>query len=339
MRRHLYPWILVVLSVRLAGAGELERLSDQAASALARAGQALAEGAVEAPRPPQGQPVQRPAVDAKTKLTDATYVVFDFETTGLYPEVNKIIELGAVKFRLDANGQFQQVAEFATLVDPGVPIPPFIVKLTGIDDAAVKGQPKADKALGDFLKFIADADVLMAHNARFDVDYLAYNLKAAGLPQIRQPIVDTKELARTLFPGLASYSNSKLAKAWNIQVGTIHRGLADSHITGRVFAHEARKIAEGGAFGDARWGAVLKSQTPFDAAAEHARAFEGKDTPATNPLPADADLPERVKEADYRLYKAGKNASLVDIAREMGVSYFQLRDRLREIERTSPTAR
>ena len=88
-----------------------------------------------------------------------TYVVFDIETTGFSPVKNRIIEIGAVKV---VDGVITD--KFSTFVNPDVPIPFDIEKLTSINDAMVLPYPKIDVILPRFLEFVGDA-VLVAHNA------------------------------------------------------------------------------------------------------------------------------------------------------------------------------
>ena len=89
-----------------------------------------------------------------------TFVVFDIETTGFSPKKNKIIEIGAVKV---VDGRITD--KFSSFVNPDVPIPFDIEKLTGINDSMVLSYPKIDVILPQFLEFVGDA-VLVAHNAR-----------------------------------------------------------------------------------------------------------------------------------------------------------------------------
>ncbi len=95
------------------------------------------------------------------------FVIVDVETTGWSPEEAGITEIGAVRM---SGGQIR--AEFSTLVNPGRAIPPDIEVLTGISDDMVASAPPAGQALASFLAF-AQGAVLTAHNAPFDVSFLA----------------------------------------------------------------------------------------------------------------------------------------------------------------------
>ena len=104
-----------------------------------------------------------------TPLREVTFVVVDLETTGGSPQACEITEIGAVKVR---GGEV--LGEFQTLVDPGVPIPPFISVLTGITDAMVAGAPRLGAALPGLprVRRRHGGTVLVAHNAPFDMGFL-----------------------------------------------------------------------------------------------------------------------------------------------------------------------
>jgi ATP-dependent DNA helicase DinG len=93
-------------------------------------------------------------------------VSIDLETTGLDPQKDTIIEIGAVKFN---NQRIEQ--EWATLINPGKPIPPFISQLTGITDQMVASEPFINKVIPSLEEFIGATPVL-GHNIRFDLAFL-----------------------------------------------------------------------------------------------------------------------------------------------------------------------
>lgn len=165
-----------------------------------------------------------------TPLEEVTFVVVDLETTGGAPEPHSITEFGAVKVR---GGEV--LGEFATLVDPGVPIPPFITVLTGITTAMVHAAPDISSVMPAFLEFLAPGPktVLVAHNARFDVSHL--KAAAAGLnltwPHVR--IADTVKLARRVFTKeeTPNYKLATLAKLCRATVSPTHRALDDARAT------------------------------------------------------------------------------------------------------------
>ena len=92
-----------------------------------------------------------------------------------------------------------QVATFSQLVNPGMPIPAIITGITGIDDAMVADAPPIDEVLPRFVEFAADS-VLVAHNARFDLGFLDYELGILQRRTFPRPALDTLRLARRLCP-------------------------------------------------------------------------------------------------------------------------------------------
>lgn len=174
-----------------------------------------------------------------TPLEEVTFVVVDLETTGGAPQAHSITEFGAVKVR---GGEV--LGEFATLVDPGMPIPPFITVLTGITTAMVYGAPDISSVMPSFLEFLGDGPdtVLVAHNARFDVGHL--KAAAAGLelawPKVR--VADTVKLARRVFHEgrKTPLRLGTLAKVCHATVTPTHRALDDARPSGCAAAILAR---------------------------------------------------------------------------------------------------
>ncbi|HEX3254885.1 MAG TPA: 3'-5' exonuclease, partial [Gaiellaceae bacterium] len=128
-------------------------------------------------------------------LEAARYVVVDLETTGLRPGRAAICEVGAVLIDgLTIAGTFQ------TLVDPGVPLPPVVTSLTGIEDRDLRGAPSPLVAVRRFLDFASGA-VLVAHNARFDIGFLDREVELIEGRRLAAPVIDTVGLARRLLAG------------------------------------------------------------------------------------------------------------------------------------------
>jgi DNA polymerase-3 subunit epsilon len=165
--------------------------------------------------------------DLGTPLVDLTFVVVDLETTGGSPATCAITEIGAVKVR---GGE--PLGEFQTLVNPGMPIPPFISVLTGITDAAVAGSPPIGAALPAFLEFAAGA-TLVAHNAPFDVGFLKAAAEAQGVPWPRFPVLDTARLARRVLDRdeAPNCKLSTLAHLFHARTTPNHRALQDARAT------------------------------------------------------------------------------------------------------------
>ncbi len=168
--------------------------------------------------------------DLGVPLDQVTFVVVDLETTGTAPEARSITEFGAVKVR---GGEV--LGEFATLVNPGVPIAPFITVLTGITTAMVYEAPDIYSVFPAFLEFLhAGPDtVLVAHNARFDVSHLKAAAVACDMPWPRVKVLDTVRLARRVFTKNEA-PNAKLGTLARICRATVtptHRALDDARAT------------------------------------------------------------------------------------------------------------
>lgn len=169
-------------------------------------------------------------------LDDATYIVFDVETTGLSAVYNTIIELAAVKIK---NGEV--IDTFESFANPHEPISALITNLTGITDDMVKDAPNVDEVVKKYYEWIGEGSILVAHNAAFDMGFLYEAYKKAGIPSIVYPVIDTLELARFLHPELGNHRLNTLAKKYNIELTQHHRAIYDAEATGHLFL----KLLEG----------------------------------------------------------------------------------------------
>ncbi|WP_235427128.1 PolC-type DNA polymerase III [Cohnella kolymensis] len=163
-------------------------------------------------------------------LAEATYVVFDIETTGLSVVNNKIIELAGVKIK-----DGQEIGRFATFINPHEPIPYNIQQLTNINDEMVKDAPELEPKLKEFIEFIEDA-VLVAHNARFDNGFMQEACKRHGLPPIQNPVLDTLELARYLHPTMKNHRLNTLSDLYKVSLENHHRAIDDTIALAGVLA-------------------------------------------------------------------------------------------------------
>ncbi|MCH5341871.1 MAG: PolC-type DNA polymerase III [Acetatifactor sp.] len=165
------------------------------------------------------------------------FVVFDIETTGFSPVSNRIIEIGAVKV---SDGSI--VDRFSAFVNPQVPIPYEIEKLTGIRDDMVSGAPVIEEVLPQFLEFSRDC-VLVAHNANFDMSFIQENARRLGLPW-EYTYVDTVGIARVLLPGQAKHTLDAVAKTLNISLENHHRAVDDAECTALIFVRFIQMLEE-----------------------------------------------------------------------------------------------
>lgn len=160
------------------------------------------------------------------ELNDATYVVFDVETTGLSAVYNKIIELAAVKIK---GGEI--IDRFERFANPHQKLSQTTIELTGITDDMVKDAPEIENVLRDFHMFM-DGSILVAHNASFDMGFLNVGLRQMGLGEALNPVIDTLELARFLYPEMKNHRLNTLAKKFDVQLTQHHRAIYDAEATG-----------------------------------------------------------------------------------------------------------
>jgi DNA polymerase III epsilon subunit family exonuclease len=165
------------------------------------------------------------------------FVAFDFETTGLDAGRDRIVEIGAVGFRLEKDSEGWKAVpdgEYESLVNPGCPIPPEVSAIHGIDDLAVSSAPYFKDAASDFFPFI-DGSILVAHNAPFDLGFLKAEAARAGLENPPNPAWDTVSIAKTAISGLPSYSLKSLASSFGINQTAAHRGADDARVCMELF--------------------------------------------------------------------------------------------------------
>lgn len=163
-----------------------------------------------------------------TPVSNLTFVVFDTETTGLSPEKDRIVEIGAVKIR---NGKI--VEERDWLINPGQPIPARATKVHGITTEMVKDKPSFAEVYPEFESFADDA-ILIAHNARFDVAMVKEEIERNNLSHPGNVVIDSLKLFRTWYPEAENHKLAFLADYVGITGDGFHRGDADSRFTALI---------------------------------------------------------------------------------------------------------
>lgn len=164
-----------------------------------------------------------------TFVSNVTFVVFDTETTGFSPARDRIVEIGAVRFR---NGKV--LDEKKWLVNPGRHIPPWASRVHGITDETVRDRPDFKDVYAEFLDFIGDS-VLIAHNARFDIGFLSQEAKRAGYDLPKNHVIDSLGLFRRWFPESKNHTLKTLVSHTGVSIDQFHRALADSRYVFLIF--------------------------------------------------------------------------------------------------------
>jgi len=164
-------------------------------------------------------------------ISDITFAFVDFETTGLDPySGDRICEVGILKTK-----RGEVIDRYETLVNPGVDIPPGATAVNGITDDMVRDAPFFIDVAGGILDFIKDT-VLVAHNASFDLGFLAFELKNLGFEFPKNPVVDTLIIARRHY-SFSSNSLGKVARYLNILPRGQHRAIVDTMVTKEILEY------------------------------------------------------------------------------------------------------
>src|SRR3954454_14201041 len=160
-------------------------------------------------------------------LEQATFVVFDLETTGLRPSTARPCEIGAVRVRALALEE-----RFETLTNPGARLQPAVAALTGIRDEQLRRAPPVAAGIRRFLSFAGDS-VLVAHNARFDMAFLDNETMRLTGKRVDATVVDTVGLARRLL-GRRPANLAALSYHFVTDAKPCHRALPDAEATAEI---------------------------------------------------------------------------------------------------------
>lgn len=153
------------------------------------------------------------------------YVALDLETTGLDPEWDSIIEIGMVRVR-----RGEVVAEYSTLVNPGMPIDDFIAELTGITNDMLAAAPALPEVLPAARDFLGD-DIILGHNINFDINFIYDNCEYQGLKPVSNGYIDTMRISRRVLPDLKHHRLGDIVNALGVDHAQAHRAIGDCHAT------------------------------------------------------------------------------------------------------------
>lgn len=162
------------------------------------------------------------------KITGKTIVVFDIETTGLDPETDQIIELGAVKIE---NGNI--IEKFSTFVKPTKKIPYEVVELTGISEDMVADAPPIELVMKDFYEFTRGCTISGHNVIGFDIKFIRREAENLGL-EFDNPLIDTMNEARVARLKITRFNLGAVTKALGITLEGAHRAWNDAYATAQV---------------------------------------------------------------------------------------------------------
>ena len=194
-----------------------------------------------------GLPWQSTFDDLGRHLSATTFVIIDLETTGGSPGINAITEIGAQKVQ---GGKV--IGEFQTLVNPGVPLPPFITVLTGITEKMLVPAPSINEVFPQLLEFLGSESetVLVAHNAAFDLGFLKAAASALGYTFPKYQSLDTVKIARQVLTKdeVRNYKLDTLSQFFKTETSPTHRALDDVRATVSVFHGLIERLGSFGIF-------------------------------------------------------------------------------------------
>lgn len=168
---------------------------------------------------------------AARPIKQEEFIAFDLETTGLHPVFDRIIEIGAVRFR----GDGAVLESFQQLIDPERAISAGAMAVNGITDQMVAGQPVIEEVLPGFVEFIgASPVVMMAHNAGFDMGFFSFAFSRLGWERPQHPVIDTLTLARQRIV-LSNYRLETVGRHLCRIAYARHRALEDALLVKDIF--------------------------------------------------------------------------------------------------------
>lgn len=157
-----------------------------------------------------------------------SYIALDIETTGLRPDRDQIIEIGAVKY---VDGKVTE--EYSSFINPGISLPERIIALTGITDETLKDARDIREVLPEFLAF-SDMNTILGHNILFDYSFIKTAAKQHGYT-FEKSGIDTLKLARELHPELPSKTLDAMCEFYGVLREKKHRALDDASAAARLF--------------------------------------------------------------------------------------------------------
>ena len=184
----------------------------------------------------EGVPIAYKPTDRNLK--EATYVVFDVETTGLSNQYDQIIELAAVKVK---DGEI--IDKFERFSNPHEKLSETIINLTHITDDMLVDAPEIEEVLTEFKEWVGDA-IFVAHNASFDMGFIDTGYERLGFGPSTNGVIDTLELSRTINTEYGKHGLNFLAKKYGVELTQHHRAIYDTEATAYIFIKMVQQMKE-----------------------------------------------------------------------------------------------
>lgn len=181
-------------------------------------------------------------VCGEVPVENRRYVSLDVETTGLYAQGDRIVEIALVRFSFDSEGAILEEDRFSSLVNPECPIPEKARSIHGIADGDVANAPPF-RELADTVLECMKGRVVVGHNVRFDADFVEAEMARAGRFFVVQECADSLGMAKLAYPGMRSYNLGMLAYSLEIPSNAQHRALGDALASMQLFALSARSLS------------------------------------------------------------------------------------------------
>ncbi len=166
------------------------------------------------------------------------YVLVDIETTGLSPQTDEIIEIGAIKVK-----ENKIVDQYDSLIRIDYPLNPFITNLTGITNEMLQKGKDSIQVLEEFMEFTGK-DIIMGHNVNFDINFIYDKCEIYLDSYLKNDFVDTMRIAKKVIPNCKNYKLGTLAQMFDVDYKNAHRGLKDVEITYEVY-NKLKEYARG----------------------------------------------------------------------------------------------
>lgn len=170
--------------------------------------------------------------------SETEFAVLDFETTGVSGKNNRVIEIGIVRIK-----NLEIIDSYQTFINPGLLLPYYITKITGITDADIYDAPYFEDVTSEVIDFIGDS-VLVAHNLPFDFSFLKHEFIRADILLPKMNSLCTLKLARKMYPELKSKSLGNLVKHFGIRHRHVHRALGDAMVTAKLLIKMITQLKE-----------------------------------------------------------------------------------------------